>query len=178
MTDGIRNANYGASNMETVGLFIEDFDPPHLIHLSQVIGVLTNHYLDRVLIIPTCRQKYTQFDFKTRYEMCVNTFSGLPNVEVSKIENDVRSLSSLETITALCSHHYNWVFKLITHDKYPYFDEEMQDIQELVSLIELPNYDTVEFGIQNMLHSSHPDKVFNFLHNSIHNLVVENRCKP
>lgn len=66
------------------------FDPPHIGHISLVIGALESKLVDRVVIVPAWKNlwKTTKTSYEDRAIMCSRAFSG-DNVDVSHIEMNI-----------------------------------------------------------------------------------------
>ena len=73
-----------------IGVFGGSFNPPHLFHKKIVDYVLDNHYVDKVIIVPTGDnyQKDDLESFVNRFNMLKIMFRKYDNVEVSTLGNE------------------------------------------------------------------------------------------
>jgi nicotinate-nucleotide adenylyltransferase len=101
---------------ETVGLFGGSFNPPHLGHLLAVTVALARFKLDRVLVVPTFQHPFAKSlaPYDARVEMCEAAMAWLPNVEISRVEQELGGESrTLRTIEHLRAKHSSWGFRFI-----------------------------------------------------------------
>lgn len=92
--------------MGRVGVFMGSFDPPHIGHISVVVGALESGLVDKVLIVPAWKNvwKDTKTSFEDRISMCSRAFSDTINaVYVSHIEQ-VIAQNDPKYITGVPSH--------------------------------------------------------------------------
>lgn len=71
-----------------IGIFGGSFNPPHNMHQDIALNLIKEHYLDKVIFVPTGNYypKQELVEFKQRYEMLKIMTSDYSNIEVSDYE--------------------------------------------------------------------------------------------
>lgn len=72
-----------------IGIFGGSFNPPHLGHKKMIADLISQHFLDKIIIVPVGNyyNKNEMVDFKDRYKMLRLLFKDMPQVEISTVEN-------------------------------------------------------------------------------------------
>lgn len=96
------------------------FDPPHIGHISVVVGALESGLIDEVLVVPAWKNiwKTTKTSFEDRTLMCSKAFSNV----ISNVHIDCAEASIVQTyrkyITGVPSHvTMKWLQDGFTEDK-------------------------------------------------------------
>lgn len=92
------------------------FDPPHRAHVMAVQHVLSSDLVERVLVVPVYEHAFHKRmeAFEHRANMCDVAFSGLPNVEVSRIEATLpRPNYTVQTLQALRARYPEAELRLV-----------------------------------------------------------------
>lgn len=71
-----------------IGIFGGSFNPPHNMHQDIALNLIKEHYLDKVIFVPTGNYypKQELVEFKHRYEMLKIMTNDYSNIEVSDYE--------------------------------------------------------------------------------------------
>jgi nicotinate-nucleotide adenylyltransferase len=89
-----------------VAVFGGSFNPPHVAHVLACALVLAVEDVERVVVVPTFRHPFAKplAPYEERLAMCALAFAGTPQVEVSRVEQELggesRTLRTLEHLTA------------------------------------------------------------------------------
>jgi len=94
--------------MEKIGILGGTFDPPHIGHVSLAEAAATGLELERIILIPTERTPHKPVEKLTpvedRIEMLGLAFSGMENVEISRIETGAdKTFYTVDTVEKLAS---------------------------------------------------------------------------
>lgn len=83
-----------------IGIFGGCFNPPHIMHKKIALSLIENHYLDKVIYVPTgnCYQKDNLVDAEDRYRMLLLMVKGNPNIIVSNYEIKNRLTYTYQTL--------------------------------------------------------------------------------
>ena len=99
-----------------VGVFGGSFNPPHLAHVLALATVLSRFEVERLLVVPTYQHPFAKSlaPYEDRVEMCRRAMSFLPNVEVSRVEEELGGESrTLRTLEHLHAQHPSWNLRFI-----------------------------------------------------------------
>lgn len=100
----------------TVAVFGGSFNPPHLSHLLAVTVVLARFPVDRALVVPTYQHPFAKSlaSYDDRVRMCELAMGWLPNVEVSRVEEELGGESkTLRTLEHLHAKHPAWSLRFV-----------------------------------------------------------------
>lgn len=84
-----------------IGIYGGSFNPPHKMHLQMGIKLIENHFLDKVIYVPT-GTKYPKPGLASnsdRYEMVKRMIGDYPNLEVSDYELKQELVYTYQTLT-------------------------------------------------------------------------------
>jgi nicotinate-nucleotide adenylyltransferase len=99
-----------------VAIFGGSFNPPHLAHVLAVTVVLATEDVERVVVVPTFKHPFAKSlaPYDDRVEMCALAMGWLPNVEVSRVEEELGGESrTLRTLEHLRAAHPGWSMRLL-----------------------------------------------------------------
>ncbi len=99
-----------------VAVFGGSFNPPHVAHVLACALVLAVEDVERVLVVPTFLHPFAKplAPYEDRVAMCRLAFSSLPQVEVSRVEQQLGGESrTLRTLEHLAAAHDGWELRLI-----------------------------------------------------------------
>jgi nicotinate-nucleotide adenylyltransferase len=99
-----------------VGVFGGSFNPPHVAHVLACALVRSVEEVDRVLVVPTYEHPFAKplAPFDDRVRMCELAMACMPDVEVSRVEQDLGGESrTLRTLEHLARAHTGWRLRLI-----------------------------------------------------------------
>jgi nicotinate-nucleotide adenylyltransferase len=99
-----------------VGIFGGSFNPPHIAHVLAATAVVSLHPLDRLVVVPTFMHPFAKSlaPFADRVAMCEIAMGALPNVEISRIEEELGGESkTLRTLERLAELHPDWKMRLV-----------------------------------------------------------------
>jgi len=99
-----------------VAIYGGSFNPPHVAHVLACALVLAVEEVERVLVVPTFRHPFAKplAPYEDRIAMCALAFSGMPGVEVSRVEQELGGESrTLYTLEHLAVTHATWKLRLV-----------------------------------------------------------------
>ena len=99
-----------------VAFFGGSFNPPHVAHVLAVAYALSTEAIDRVLVVPTYRHPFAKSlaPYEDRVEMCRLAMAWMPNVEISRVEEELGGESkTLLTLERLAADHPDWTMRLL-----------------------------------------------------------------
>ena len=99
-----------------VAVFGGSFNPPHVAHVLACALVLATEDVDRLLVVPAYKHPFakTLAPFEDRAAMCELAMSGMPRVEVSRVEAALGGESrTLRTLSHLAAEHPDWAMRLV-----------------------------------------------------------------
>lgn len=108
MTEAPHNA---PSSRAIVGVFGGSFNPPHLAHVLALAVVLSRFEVHRLLVVPTFRHPFAKAlaPYDDRVKMCELSMGWLPNVEISRVEEELggesRTLRTVEHLKTKYPDH-------------------------------------------------------------------------
>ena len=101
---------------EAVAVYGGSFDPPHMAHVLGAAYALAVEPIAGVIVVPVCEHAFPKrpVAFEHRVRMCELAFSGLSNVEVSRIEAELEKPNrTLATLKRLLADHPSWRLRLL-----------------------------------------------------------------
>jgi nicotinate-nucleotide adenylyltransferase len=126
-----------------VAVFGGSFNPPHVGHVLACALVLSTEDVDRVLVVPAYKHAFAKalVSFEDRARMCELAMASMPQVEVSRVEQELGGESlTIRTLEHLAQAHADWRLRLVIGadilpetPRWASFDR----VQELASLIVL-----------------------------------------
>jgi nicotinate-nucleotide adenylyltransferase len=99
-----------------VAVFGGSFNPPHVAHVLACRVVAERDDVDRVLVVPAFRHPFAKelAPFDDRVTMCELAMRGLPQVDVSRIEEELGGESrTLRTLESLATRNPTWHLRLV-----------------------------------------------------------------
>jgi len=99
-----------------VAVFGGSFNPPHVAHVMACALVRALHDVERVVVVPTFRHPFAKAlaPYDDRVAMCDLAMSGLRDVEISRIEEELGGESrTLRTLEQLAARHGDWQMRLV-----------------------------------------------------------------
>jgi nicotinate-nucleotide adenylyltransferase len=99
-----------------VAVFGGSFNPPHVAHVLACALVLSVEDIDRVLVVPAYKHPFAKAlaSYDDRVRMCELAMGWLPQVEVSRVEEELGGESrTLRTIEHLSNAHPDWGLRLL-----------------------------------------------------------------
>jgi nicotinate-nucleotide adenylyltransferase len=99
-----------------VAVYGGSFNPPHVAHVLACALVLAVEDIERVLVVPTFVHPFAKplAAYEERIAMCALAFSGMPGVEVSRVEQELGGESrTLYTLEHLAATHAHWHLRLV-----------------------------------------------------------------
>lgn len=99
-----------------VAVFGGSFNPPHVAHVLTIAWVLASEAVDEVLVVPTFRHPFAKAlaPYEARVAMCELAVDWLPNVRVSRVEEELGGESrTLRTLEHLSELHPDWQMRLV-----------------------------------------------------------------
>jgi nicotinate-nucleotide adenylyltransferase len=99
-----------------VAVFGGSFNPPHVAHVMACALVRALHDVERILVVPTFQHPFAKAlaPYEDRVAMCELAMSGLNDVEVSRIEEELGGESrTLRTLEHLRAVHPDWSMRLV-----------------------------------------------------------------
>ena len=102
--------------MTNVAVFGGSFNPPHIAHVLAVTVALATEEIDRVVVVPTYKHPFAKAlaPYDDRVEMCTLGMGWLPQVEVSRVEQELGGESrTLRTLEHLQASHPGWSLRLL-----------------------------------------------------------------
>ncbi len=99
-----------------VAVYGGSFNPPHVAHVLACALVLALEDVERVLVVPTFRHPFAKplASFEDRVTMCSLAFGGMPQVQVSRVEEALGGESrTLRTLEHLAEVHPDWQLRLV-----------------------------------------------------------------
>lgn len=99
-----------------VAVFGGSFNPPHVAHVMACALVRALHDVERILVVPTFQHPFAKAlaPYEDRVAMCELAMSGLNDVEVSRIEEELGGESrTLRTLERLATNHPDWRLRLV-----------------------------------------------------------------
>lgn len=102
--------------MTHVAVFGGSFNPPHVAHVMACALVLAVEDVTEVLVVPTFRHPFGKplAPYEDRLAMCALAFAALPQVEVSRVEQELGGESrTLRTLEHLAAAHPDWRLRLV-----------------------------------------------------------------
>jgi nicotinate-nucleotide adenylyltransferase len=119
--------------VSTIAIFGGSFNPPHVSHVLACTLVLSTANVDALWVIPTFRHPFAKSlaPFDDRVAMCKLALGWIPNVVVSRVEEELGGDSlTLHTLEAIKAKHPNDSLRLVMGadllleaDKWFKFDE-------------------------------------------------------
>jgi nicotinate-nucleotide adenylyltransferase len=99
-----------------VAVFGGSFNPPHVAHVMACALVLAVEDVARILVVPTFHHPFGKplAPYEDRLAMCGLAFAGMPQVEVSRVEQELGGESrTLRTLDHLATTHAEWRLRLV-----------------------------------------------------------------
>ena len=99
-----------------VAVYGGSFNPPHVAHVLACALVLAVEDVERVLVVPTFRHPFAKplAPYDDRVALCSLAFSGLPAVQVSRVEQELGGESrTLRTLEHLAATRGDWQLRLV-----------------------------------------------------------------
>lgn len=104
-------APHTPSDKPIVGVFGGSFNPPHLAHVLALAVVLARFDVHRLLVVPTFQHPFAKAlaPYEDRVKMCELAMGWLPNVEISRVEEELggesRTLRTVEHLKTKFPDH-------------------------------------------------------------------------
>jgi nicotinate-nucleotide adenylyltransferase len=102
--------------MTRVAIFGGSFNPPHIAHVLACALVRSIEDVDRLLVVPAYKHPFAKSlaPFADRATMCELAMTWMPEVEVSRVEEELGGESrTLRTLETLASAHPGWKLRLV-----------------------------------------------------------------
>ncbi len=99
-----------------VAVFGGSFNPPHVAHVLACALVLAVEDVERVVVVPAFLHPFAKplAPYEERLAMCALAFAGMPQVEVSRVEQELGGESrTLRTLEHLTVTRPDWRLRLI-----------------------------------------------------------------
>jgi nicotinate-nucleotide adenylyltransferase len=99
-----------------VAVFGGSFNPPHVAHVMACALVLAVEDVERILVVPAYRHPFAKplAPYEDRLAMCALAFAGMPQIEVSRVEQELGGESrTLRTLEHLAAAHPGWRLRLV-----------------------------------------------------------------
>src|SRR5580704_15507761 len=99
-----------------VAVFGGSFNPPHVGHVLACALVLSTEDVDRVLVVPAYKHAFAKalVSFEDRARMCELAMASMPQVEVSRVEQELGGESlTIRTLEHLAQAHADWRLRLV-----------------------------------------------------------------
>lgn len=128
-----------------IGLFGGTFDPIHFGHVSIANSFLNSELIDQLWVLltpyPPHKQDHSKAGYEIRLRMVTEAFSGIQNLKISTIENELPKPSySVQTIRHLKEEHPDHTFyfcmgedSLATFNSWKYYTEILEECELLVA---------------------------------------------
>ena len=101
---------------KSVAIYGGSFDPPHVSHVLAAVYALKVGGFDQVLVVPVYEHAFQKqlTPFAHRLRMCELAFAGIESVEVTSVEQELRTPSlTLRTLEHLSALHPAWAMRLL-----------------------------------------------------------------
>ena len=147
-----------------VGLFGGTFDPVHFGHVSIARSFLQTNLIDELWVLltpyPPHKSQEHQATYEVRLEMLEKAFSGIENLSIKTIENELPKPSySVQTIRHLKQEYpeYTYLYcmgedSLVQFHTWKYYEEILDECELLVARRPGETHSKVEDKILNRTH--------------------------
>jgi nicotinate-nucleotide adenylyltransferase len=101
---------------QNVAIFGGSFNPPHVAHVLAIAWVLATEDVDQIVVVPAFQHPFakTLAPFDARLRMCELAAGWLPNVTISRVEEELGGESrTLRTLEHLASQNPEWRMRLV-----------------------------------------------------------------